>query len=177
MAAAEGEGNIQRVSRITDIAQEPLEVLSPIEGYEQLPLVSLEEATDKLVHLLPRIQTHVYVAKERCTKPADGLTQDEPASVMLYTMQWRPLHECLYVALNVTLRSKDREKLKPWFLYMRLLLNALFRLPPISRTVYRGVKMDLSAQYITKNTIFWWRFSSCTVSINALRAEQFLGGT
>ncbi len=42
-----------------------------------MPLVSLEEAVEKLIHILPRIQTYTHVAKERCTKPADNLTQDE----------------------------------------------------------------------------------------------------
>ncbi len=111
-----GEAIKQRVLRFTDVAQEPLEFLSPIGGYEDMPLVSLEKAVEKLVHLLPAVQSHAYIAKQRCKKPADGLSQDESASIMLYTMQWEPLNKCLYVAFNATLRSKDREKLKPWFL-------------------------------------------------------------
>jgi hypothetical protein len=132
--ATGGEGGIneQHLLRITDIAQEPLEVLLPIDGFEEMPLVSLEDAVEKLVHLLPRVQTYAHVAKERCKKPADGLTQDESASIMLYTMGWKPLNKCLYVVLNNTLRSKYREQLTPWLLYLRLLFNALFRLPPVT---------------------------------------------
>jgi hypothetical protein len=173
--AAASEVNQQQVLRITDIAQEPLEILLPIDGYEEMPLVSLEEAVEKLVPLLPRVQTYAHVAKERCKKLADKLTHDESAAVMLYTMGWAPRDKCLYVALNATLRLKDREKLKPWFLYLRLLFNALFRLPPISRTVFRGVKLDLSEQYLKGDTVFWWGFSSCTVAMSVLKSEQFLG--
>ena len=172
----EEEGaNAQRIVRIADIAQEPLETLLPIEGYEHLPLVPLEIAVEKLVPLLPRVQTYVHVAKERCKNPADGLTQDESASIMLYTMGWKPQHQCLYVLLNATLRSKDRDKLTPWFLYLRLLFNALFRLPSIARTIFRGVKLDLTKQYVKGNTAIWWGFSSCTVAMSVLRSKSFLG--
>ena len=54
-----------------------------------MPLVSLEEAVEKLVHILPRVQTYAYVAKQRCKTPADGLTQDESAAIVLYTMGWK----------------------------------------------------------------------------------------
>jgi hypothetical protein len=175
--ATGGEGEIdqQRILRITDIVQEPLETLLPIEGYENMPLVSLEEAVEKLVHLLPRIQTYVYVAKKKCKNLANNLTQDEAASIMLYTMGWQPSNECLYIVLNATLRLKDREKLKPWFLYLRLLLNGFCRLPPIEQTVFRGVKLDLSDQYVIGDTIEWWGFSSCTISMKVLQSELFLG--
>ena len=171
----EEEGNAQSMIRITDIALEPLETLLPIEGYQDLPLVPLEIAVEELVVLLPHIQTYAHVAKERCKTPADGLTQDESASIMLYTMGWRPHDQCLYVVLNATLRSKDREKLIPWFLYLRLLFNALFRLPSVAGIIFRGVKLDLSEQYVKGDTTIWWGFSSCTVSMDVLQSKRFLG--
>ncbi len=173
----EKEANAQHILRITDIAKEPLELLLPIAGYEEMPLVPLEQAVEKLVHLLPLVQTYAYVAKEKCKNPTDGLTQDESASIMLYTMGWKPLDKCLYVVLNATLRAKDREQLTPWFLYLRLLLNALFRLPAISRTLFRGIKLDMVDQYVMGHTVIWWGFSSCTTVMNVLQSEQFLGKT
>jgi hypothetical protein len=174
-AGGGGEAITQRILRFTDIAQEPLEFLSPIGGYEEMPLVSLEEAVSKLVHLLPAVQSHAYVAKQRCKKPADGLSQDESASIMLYTMGWAPLEKCLYVVLNATLRTADRQKLQPWFLYLRLFVGALSRLPPLRETVYRGVKLDLSNGYTIGETIVWWAFSSCTTDVSVLQSELFLG--
>ncbi|CAF4348840.1 unnamed protein product, partial [Rotaria sordida] len=87
------EATAQRILRIADIAQEPLEFLAPISGYEKEPLVSLEQAVEPLVSIVPKIQSHAYVAKQRCENPADGLSQDESASIMLYTMGWEPLDE------------------------------------------------------------------------------------
>ncbi|CAF2150916.1 unnamed protein product [Rotaria magnacalcarata] len=130
MATAGGgeEATIQRILRITDIADEPLRFIAPIGGYEEMPLVSLEKAVEPLVSILPAVQSHAYVAKQMCDSPADGLTTDESASIMLYTMGWEPLNKCLYVVLNDTLRSSERQqKLKPWYLFLRLFLSALFR--------------------------------------------------
>ncbi|CAF3905161.1 unnamed protein product [Rotaria sp. Silwood1] len=172
------EATAQRVLRFADVVEEPLEFLSPIGGYEKVELVPLEKAVEPLVPLLPTVQSHAYVAKQRCKKPADKLTQDESASIMLYTMSWEPLDECLYVVLNNTLRAPDRQqKLKPWYLFLRLFLNALFRLPLLPTMAYRGVKLDLSKRYIEGETIVWWGFSSCTTSVGVLKSDIFLGKT
>ncbi|CAF3269707.1 unnamed protein product [Rotaria sp. Silwood2] len=174
----ENEQIAQRVLRLTDIAKEPSDFLMPISGYEKMPIVTLEQAVEPLVSLLPAVKTYAYAAKRKCKKPADNLTQDESASIMLYSMGWEPLDECLYCALNATLRTKNRTKLTPWFLYLRLFLGALFRLPPIPPlTVFRGVKLDLSSQFPMGESVVWWGFSSCTTSIAVLQMEEFLGKT
>ncbi|CAF2731756.1 unnamed protein product [Rotaria sp. Silwood2] len=179
MATGGGEeATAQRILRITDITQEPLQFIAPIGGYEEMPLVPLEIAVEPLVPILPAVQSHAYVAKQRCKNPADELTQDESASIMLYTMGWKPLDKCLYFVLNDTLRSPDRqEKLEPWYLFLRLFLNALFRLPSLTKTAYRGVKLDLSQRYIKGETIVWWGFSSCTTAVDVLESKSFLGKT
>ncbi|CAF2087528.1 unnamed protein product [Rotaria magnacalcarata] len=180
MATACGgeEAAAQRVLRFSDVVQESLEILEPIGGYSKVNLVSLEEAVTPLVPILPDVQAHAYIAKLKCKKPADNLTSGESASIMLYTMGWKPLNECLYVVLNDILRTKNRqEKLPLWYLYLRLLLNALFRLPLLPTIAYRGVKLDLSRRYIEAETIVWWGFSSCTTSVGVLKSELFLGKT
>ena len=168
----------QQYVRVSDIKSEPLKMNMPIRGFEKMPIVSLEEAVEPLVSILSEIQDYAFVAKQR-TKPIpdDGLTKDESASIILYSMEWEPHEECLYHALNATLRSEDRRKLKPWFSYLKLVLTALARLPSYPRTVYRGVKMDLSKEYPRGKTIIWWGFSSCTAAIEVLKNPQFLGTT
>ncbi|CAF4667700.1 unnamed protein product, partial [Rotaria sp. Silwood2] len=97
---------------------------------------------------------------------------------MLYTMGWEPLNKCLYFALNNILRSPERQqKLRPWYLFMRLFLSALLRLPALPKIAYRGVKLDLSKRYIEGKTIVWWGFSSCTTTVGVLKSELFLGTT
>ncbi|CAF1455355.1 unnamed protein product, partial [Rotaria sordida] len=176
MATADDYNNMVKSNlRFFDIVDESQEMLLPIKGHEKMPLVSLEEAVDPLCHLLPNIQQKVSLAKRQCQRPSDGLSSDESASIFLYTMEWEPQHECFYFILNRTLNDRDREKLKPWFLYLRLFLNALARLPSIHLIVYRGVKLDLTKTYPNRKKIVWWGFSSCTSSIKVLESKSFLG--
>ncbi|CAF4634970.1 unnamed protein product [Rotaria sp. Silwood1] len=175
MTTDNNDNHMQQFLRVSDISQEPHEMLMPITGYEDVPLESLENAVEPLVHLLPKVQSFACAAKEKCKKPpADGLTLDESAAIMLYSMGWKPHDKCLYIALNATLRSRDREKLQPWFLYLKLFLTALSRIPSKNRFVFRGVKQNLRDQYPKGATITWWGFSSCTTSIEVLQSEIFL---
>ncbi|CAF2135328.1 unnamed protein product [Rotaria magnacalcarata] len=174
--SASGEKSDHFILRLTDIVEESLRLLPPIGGYEKMPLVSLEEAVAPLESLLPSIQQYVYAAKQRCQAPADGLSLDESAAIMLYTMVWEPLDECLYVALNAVLRSQQRSFLKPWFLFLKLFLTALNRLPFTSRcNVYRWTELDLHLQYTKGKTVIWWGFSSCTASVADLESKRVLG--
>ncbi|CAF1336350.1 unnamed protein product [Rotaria sordida] len=178
MATGGEEEFTQRVLRFSDVAQEPTEMLMPISGHEDMPIVPLEIAVEPLVSFLPAVQSYAYAAKKRCKNPpADGLTIDESASIILYSMGWKPIDKCLYAALNATLRSEDRDQLVPWFLYLKLFLTALSRLPSSRRFLFRGVKLDLHTMYPKGETIIWWGFSSCTTSINVLQSERFLGTT
>jgi tetratricopeptide (TPR) repeat protein len=165
------------VQCITDLAEESIPVLLAIDGYKSMPLVPLKISVEPLVELLPDVASRVSVAIERCKNPADGLTADESASIMLYTMSWKPSHQCLYNVLNATLRSEDRNQLKPWFLYLKLLFTALERLPSIHRTVYRGIKSDVHKNYTRGKSVVWWGFSSCTTKLDVLALESFLGKT
>ncbi|CAF3437199.1 unnamed protein product [Rotaria sp. Silwood1] len=163
--------------RIQDVLYESNSVLLPIEGYQNEPLVSLEQAVEPLVAIFDQetLQRNVWVAKNRCKKPADGLSQDESASIMLYTFEWNTKENSLYFILNQTLRMEDRQKLKPWFLYLKLFITALSRLPSIVDTVYRGVKTDLTGQYELNTNSIWWGVSSCTDNMDILQSEQFCG--
>jgi hypothetical protein len=87
MATPVGGESAQRLLRFTDVVEESCKMLMLISGYEDEPLVSLENAVKPLFPFLSAIQSYAYSAKERCKKPpADGLNIDESASIMLYTM-------------------------------------------------------------------------------------------
>ena len=68
----------------------------------------------------------------------------------------------LYQKLNAALRADDRKDVLQYFLYLRLLLTALQKLGPAPRKLYRGVALDLSAQYKVGAEVTWWAVSSCT---------------
>ncbi|CAF2248050.1 unnamed protein product [Rotaria magnacalcarata] len=168
----------QHTQRFSDIADEPCKMLLPIEGYANQPLVTLEEAVEPIVEYVPDVRRRVYFAKMKCAELSSGkLSIDEAASIALYSMEWKPQKECLYYVFNQTLRSENRDKLKPWFLFLRLILTALAQLPSITSTVFRGVKRDMRNEFPKEKTFTWWGFSSCTSKLDVLQSEQFLGMT
>ncbi|CAF4397125.1 unnamed protein product [Rotaria socialis] len=165
-------------NRVLDVGQEPLKMLLPICGYEDSPLVSLEKAVKPLLAILPDLKYDAHTAKqESAEKPADGLTRDESAAIILYSMEGKSREKSLYYTLNSILRSENRSKLEPWFLYLKLFMSGLTRLPSARQFVYRGVKMDLSKRYKKGDVFIWWAFSSCSASLEALENEDFLGRT
>jgi hypothetical protein len=163
------EQKMHHILRLVDVGKEPVEMLPSIRGYEDMPLVELEIAVQPLVPFLPNIQSYTSIVKQRCRKaPVSRLSNDESASIMLYTMGWKPVNECLYIVLNETLRSKERDRLEPWFLYLKLFVTALSRLPSIQQTIYCAVELDLTEKYKKDETIVWWGFSCCSSSSEQL---------
>jgi hypothetical protein len=166
------------IHRFSDVTGEPCVMLTPIKGFSDKPLVTLEEATAPLNTIVPHISTFVYVAKQRAIHPADNLSIDESASITLYTMEWEPYTNSLFYILNHTLRTEDRQQLKPWFLYLKLFLTALSRLPSISHIVYRGLRTEIeNAKYEIGKEIVWWGFSSCSKTRDVSEQDQFIGET
>jgi hypothetical protein len=62
----------QTRERFLDAGEEPRRMLQPIEGYQHLPLVSLEESIESIVSLCPDICRRVYIAKENCQNLSDN---------------------------------------------------------------------------------------------------------
>ncbi|CAF3341138.1 unnamed protein product [Rotaria sp. Silwood2] len=165
---------------LSGISDEPKQLLEPISGYAHEPLLSLEEACEPLLNIVSRLPVHIWIAKQNSTNPTDDLTQDESAAIRLYTMEWdsntKAANGSLYAHLNRNLKEIDRTKLHPWFRYLKLFLTALAKLPVAPRqTVWRGLHLDLSKDYLPGDKITWWAFSSCTTSLNVLESNLYLG--
>ena len=77
------------------------------------------------------------------------------------------------------MRERNRDLLKHFFPYLKLLLSGLYKLPLINVSLYRGVKRDLSEMYIKNKTkeIFFRAFSSASSSMEVLANPLFLGVT
>lgn len=160
--------------RFEDIVDEPMRMLPPIQGYENKPLVSLDEAIKPLLGQIMLLQQYVDEAKAKCNRMSDDeLTLDESAAIFLYTMEWPKSNGSFYSVLNTHLRSEDRSSLKDWFSYMRLFLNGLVKIQSSSRRLFRGVKQNLAERYKLGENVIWWAFSSCTDDRSV--AERFCG--
>ena len=166
-----------RLTRFSDLKSSPIENTDRIQGFENNDLVSLEDAVEPLVSIVPNVQQMVLRIKPICVAPSDGLSIDQSASIMLYTLGWYPSETSFYFKLNETLRCGTREDLKHWFPYLRLLTDALSKLPltTTNQTVYRGIKKDLSSEYPIGKICVYSPFLSCSSSIGII--NDFLGQT
>ncbi|CAF2678335.1 unnamed protein product [Rotaria sp. Silwood2] len=153
--------------------------LGPIVGYAEEPLLPLVKACAPLTSIIPNLSFYVELAlNETSEQPPDGLTIDESAAIRLYTIEWTENQRSLYSMLNYTLKKDTRENLRPYFKYLKLFLTALVKLPCVpSSTIWRGVTMDLSAQFSLGTSVIWWSFSSCTTSLAVLENNVYLGDT
>ncbi|WP_046775811.1 ADP-ribosyltransferase domain-containing protein [Streptomyces yangpuensis] len=97
------------------------------------------------------------------------LSADAIAALHLYTCE-----SAFYREINAVLRSPDRARLVPYIPYLRLLFSAVSGLPARTEPLWRGVSLDLRAQYPLGRTVTWWGVSSCTSKLGVARA--FLGG-
>jgi len=137
-----------------------------------MPLVSLEEALIPVSSILgDDWKRYVNIPKKYCNHSEHGLTIDELAAIMLYTMEWGASEPSIYMILNATLRSEDRHKIKPWFSYLKLILTALHKLPSYEGTVWRRLSLNMNKMYLKGQTITWWGFSSTTRQMEVLESQ------
>ena len=131
-----------------------------------------------VITLVPNVERMVDLVLQHIQHPKNGLTVDQSASIMLYTLEWAPQKESFSCILNKTiLGHSNREDVKPWLLYFRLIFSALELLPTSQCTVYLGVQKDLQALYPISEKVIWWGFSTCTTKSTLLQYEQFCGNS
>ncbi|WP_405692804.1 ADP-ribosyltransferase domain-containing protein [Streptomyces sp. NBC_01185] len=160
------------LDRLASVKDEGL-VLPAITGVFDTPLLDFREAVGPVASLLAGIDRHVLrsheFGKRRVEETAGELSADAIAALHLYTCE-----SAFYREINAVLRSPDRDRVVPYLPYLRLLFSAVSRLPARTEPLWRGVALDLRAQYPLGRTVTWWGVSSCTSERGVARA--FLGG-
>ncbi|MEU3615939.1 ADP-ribosyltransferase domain-containing protein [Streptomyces sp. NPDC006872] len=159
------------LERLSSVKDEGL-VLPAITGVFDTPLMDFHDAVAPVAELLSGLDRHVTrsheFGKRRADEAADGLPADAIAALYLYTCE-----SAFYREINAVLRAPDRAKVIPYLPYLRLLFSAVSQLPARTEPLWRGVSLDLRAQYPLGRTVTWWGVSSCTSKIGVARA--FLG--
>ena len=159
------------LDRLSSVKDEGL-VLPAITGVFDTPLMDFRDAVAPVAALLPGLGRHVdrshEFGKRRTDEASDGLSADAIAALYLYTCE-----SAFYREINATLRSPDRTRLVPYLPYLRLLFSAVSQLPARKAPLWRGVSLDLRAQYPLGRTVTWWGVSSCTSELSV--AKAFLG--
>jgi hypothetical protein len=141
---------------------------NPIFGYEDSPLLPLENTLEKLVSAIPHAMDYVKKAIATCNRNSDLLTRDESAAIYLYTMP-----SPVFSRLNDALRDENRDALKPWFAFLKLFITALKNLPSIKETVWRGIDCDDTLSFVDDNVQIWWSVNSCSKAVDII--GPFLG--
>ncbi|CAL9403673.1 Uracil-DNA glycosylase [Streptomyces sp. enrichment culture] len=159
------------LERLSGVKDEGL-VLPGITGVFDTPLMDFRDAVGPVTELLPTLDRHVErshaFGKRRVDEKAGALSADAIAALHLYTCE-----SVFYRRINAVLRSPDRTQVVPYLPYLRLLFSAIAQLPAHTRSLWRGVPLDLRAQYPLGRTVTWWGVSSCTPRLEVARG--FLG--
>lgn len=159
------------LERLASVKDEGL-VLPAITGVFATPVMDFREAVTPVAELLSGLDRHVELshdfAKRRADEVAGGLSADAIAALYLYTCE-----SAFYREINAILRSPDRSRVVPYLPYLRLLFEAVSALPARTEPLWRGVSLDLRAQYPLGRTVTWWGVSSCTSKLGVARG--FLG--
>ncbi|KOY56847.1 ADP-ribosyltransferase domain-containing protein [Streptomyces sp. XY332] len=159
------------LDRLTGVKDEGL-VLPAITGVFDTPLMDFQEAVAPVAEVLSGLgrqidRSHEF-GKRRADETAGSMSADAIAALYLYTCE-----SAFYREINAVLRSPDRTKVVPYLAYLRLLFSAVSGLPAHTRPLWRGVSLDLRAQYPVGGTVTWWGVSSCTSELSV--ARSFLG--
>ncbi|HSA53596.1 MAG TPA: ADP-ribosyltransferase domain-containing protein [Yinghuangia sp.] len=159
------------LDRLSSVKDEGL-VLPAITGVFDTPLMDFRDAVSPVAELLSGLGSHVDrsydFAKQRAGEAVSGLSADAIAALYLYTCE-----SAFYREINAVLRTPDRSKVVPYLPYLRLLFSAVSQLPARTEPLWRGVSLDLRAQYPLGRTVTWWGVSSCTSELGV--AKSFLG--
>ncbi|WP_405834261.1 ADP-ribosyltransferase domain-containing protein [Streptomyces sp. NBC_00105] len=159
------------LERLTSVKDEGL-VLPAITGVFDTPLMDFQDAVAPVAATLSGLAGHIDrsrdFGKRRSDDTSTGLSADEIAALYLYTCE-----SAFYREINAVLRSPDRTRVTPYLPYLRLLFSAVSGLPAHTKPLWRGVSLDLRAQYPVGRTVTWWGVSSCTSELHV--ARSFLG--
>ena len=138
---------------------------SPIWGYEESKVSTLEGAVETILAIVPNLADYVFSAKHNCNKELSQLTQDESAAIYLYTMSTRFYHQ-----LNAALRQENRNELKPWFGFLKLIMAALNKLPSFKGVIWRGVSENAITHFRQGPIQTWWSINSCTKDLEVVQS-------
>ena len=146
--------------------------MTPISGIMELELMkTLADAIGKCCsssHVQSSVSKGEMLSKNNAGNPTKEMDKELYGSIMLYTSN------AIYAELNKLLRDENRTGVKKYFNYLRMLFEAMSRLPKKEVRLWRGISVDLYDTYKIGSTVTWWGVSSCTASKSV--AENFMRG-
>jgi hypothetical protein len=153
-----------------------------LKGIDTIPI---EKALNFLASEVDDLETNCWVCGEFIDDKygqvfPHHLTRCEAIAIRLYTLEWSIREESLYYKMCQALRSADRQVIKPYLYYLKLLLCGLNKFPSYSGhtdSLWRGVIDDdgkIASMYSENmKKLWWWGFSSCSYDMNTV--TRFFG--
>ena len=169
--------------RVLDAWLEDGQRRSPLAGLfpPTLLLRSLQSALEPLAARYPQLREDgrsMKIARRKARQLArthGEMSEDERASIVLYTMEDHPREDSLYYVLNAALRE-HRASTELWRDYIWLLMHALRKLPASDKRVaFRGCECALRFEPTPGTDFQWSAFSSTATTIGVMK--DFLGAT
>jgi hypothetical protein len=151
--------------------------INPIAGLLTVTIPSSLAAAVVTLQHVPSVAPHMLCAVNTATKRSQTtkftISHELVAAVILYTQEDSSLLGLqFYQHLNATLRARIRDNAKPYFGYLRMLVEALQRLPSHQGFVYRGIAgVDLTDIFPIGEPVRVWEVMS--VSMQRRVAEGF----
>lgn len=174
-------------ARVGDVEANPVNP-GKIYGLKKTEVLPLSVAVAKILNdpsIKQQLSSELLEAAEDCVEwakefkqeePDDPLTYDQLGAVRLYTIEFEDdangRNKSLYAVINRYMAEPKRPRLKPFYSYLKLFLDALVQLPRITCKLYRGVSKELDF-YQDKVDFAWWPFSSFSVLPEV--AQSFCG--
>lgn len=122
-AMAQSRNDVARELASKGLLLNPLNLIN-------IELVSFEQALEPIKHLVVDLDDFIFVSSawaESETPP--GVSRDVAAALNLYTREWMNKEDSLYFVLNSAFRTEDRQIIKPFLPFLRLLFEGFNTLP------------------------------------------------
>ena len=115
--------------------------LKLIDGYQNEPVVSLDESLNPFDGKINQLSAQVKEAKTKCHYPSEhNLTRDESAALYLYSMKGD--RNSVHSQLQRAWQSSDRAQMKPWLKFLKLVKSGSDKLPSTKAAAWQGIPYD-----------------------------------
>jgi len=170
-------------ARCNDVIQQSSKAVFSMSQINKICSGSLEEAIDPLIPIVHNVKKYaadaLQLAKIRIylIELYPGLTLDKIAAIFLYTLEAPNRQDSLYYILNEHLRSENLESVRPFFKFIKLLMDGLDNIPTFTGTVWRALQdVDAKAVFIKNQEVVFNGFTSCSLDVSIVgKRNDWLG--
>ena len=143
-----------------------------IDGYQNEPVVSLEESFHPLDREINQLSAQINEAKTKCHYPSEhDLTRDEAAALYLYSMKGD--RNSVHSRLQRAWQSGDRAQIQPWLKFLKLVKSGSDKLPSTKAAAWQGMPYDerWDRKLRSDSAVFYTGMGLYPLSSNAVKEK------